>query len=67
MYIDGELAEKVKLPTAVNQRRFTPFWKYQLPRGHHRVEIRILNPVDYARVQYDYAVIYDDKPFLMEW
>ena len=67
MYIDGKLAEKVKLPTAVNQRRFTPFWKYQLPRGHHRVQIKILNPVDYARVQYNYAVIYDDKPFEMAW
>jgi hypothetical protein len=67
VYIDGTLAEKVKLPTAVNQRRFTPFWKYQLPRGKHRVVIRVLNPVDYARVEYLYAVIYDDEPYKIEW
>ncbi len=63
MYIDGVLAEKAKLPTAINQRRFTPFWKYQLPMGKHQVVIKILNPVDYARVAYNYAVIYGDKPF----
>lgn len=63
MYIDGELVETAKLPTTANQRRFTPFWKYQLPKGHHKVEIRILNPVDFAEVQVRYAIIYDDEPF----
>ncbi len=63
MYIDGKLVEKVKLPTATNERRFTPFWKYQLPRGKHNVVIKILNPVDYAGIQLEYAVIYDDKPY----
>lgn len=63
MYIDGKLEETVRLPTAENQRRFTPFWKYGLAKGHHVVKIRILNPVDYADVDLQYAVIYDDKPF----
>jgi hypothetical protein len=62
LYIDGKLAETAKLPTAENKRRFTPFWKYQLPRGHHKVQVKILNPVDYAQPEVLYAIIYDDKP-----
>ncbi|MFV0269294.1 MAG: ADP-ribosylglycohydrolase family protein [Draconibacterium sp.] len=63
MYIDDKLIEKAKLPTEVNKRRFTPFWRYQLPMGKHKVVIKILNPVDYARINYNYAIIYGDKPF----
>ncbi len=63
MYIDGELVEKAELPTATNKRRFTPFWKYQLTRGKHKVLIKILNPVDYAKIELEYAVIYDNKPY----
>ncbi|MEX2371360.1 MAG: ADP-ribosylglycohydrolase family protein [Bacteroidales bacterium] len=66
MYIDGELVETAKLPTATNQRRFTPFWKYQLPKGKHSVVIKIMNPVDYANIQLKYAIIYDDEPFEIE-
>jgi len=63
MYIDGKLVEKIKLPTERNKRRFTPFWKYQLPNGKHKVVIKILNPVDYAKIELQYAIIYGDKPF----
>ncbi|WP_171597517.1 ADP-ribosylglycohydrolase family protein [Marinifilum caeruleilacunae] len=63
MYIDGKLVEKIKLPTEQNRRRFTPFWKYQLPKGKHKVVIKILNPIDYGNIELSYAIIYDDKPF----
>jgi hypothetical protein len=63
MYIDSALVERVKLPTEINKRRFTPFWKYQLPMGKHKVVIKILNPVDFAQVNYLYAIIYGDQPF----
>jgi hypothetical protein len=63
MYIDGTLIEKAKLPTEINKRRFTPFWRYQLPMGKHKVVIKILNPVDYARIEYHHAIIYGDQPF----
>jgi hypothetical protein len=63
MYIDGVLVEKAKLPTEINQRRFTPFWRYQLPNGKHQVVIKILNPTDDARIEYIHAIIYGDKPF----
>ena len=67
MYIDGNLVETARLPTATNLRRFTPFWKYQLPKGKHNVEIKILNPVDYANIEINYVVIYDDKPNNVEF
>ncbi len=63
MFIDGVLIEKAKLPTAINERRFTLFWRYQLPAGRHKVVIKILNPVDYARIDFLHAIIYGDKPF----
>jgi hypothetical protein len=66
MYIDNELVETVSLPTEQNKRRFTPFWKYKLEKGKHQVIIKILNPVDYANIVLNYAIIYDDLPFKVE-
>jgi hypothetical protein len=66
MYIDGKLIEKAKLPTETNKRRFTPFWRYQLPKGEHEVVIKIMNPVKHARIQVTHAIIYDDQPFKVE-
>jgi hypothetical protein len=63
MYIDGTLIEKAKLPTEINKRRFTPFWRYQLPMGKHKVVIKIMNPVDYAKIEYNHAIIYGNQPF----
>jgi len=62
MYIDGVLIEKAKLPTEINKRRFTPFWRYQLKNGKHKVVIKILNPVEYAELEYSHAIIYGDQP-----
>jgi hypothetical protein len=66
MYIDNELVETVRLPTEQNKRRFTPFWKYQLEKGKHQVVIKILNPVEYANIALNYAIIYDDEPYKIE-
>ncbi len=63
MYIDGQLVEKVKIPTAENERRFTPFYKYQLNDGKHTVRIKILNPVDYAKVKVNYVIVYGKEPY----
>jgi hypothetical protein len=62
MYLDGALIETAKLPTEINKRRFTPFWRYQLPLGKHKVVIKILNPVDYAKVEYNHVIIYGNQP-----
>ena len=62
MYIDGELVETAELPTQADKRRFTPFWKYQLEKGKHKVLIEILNPLENAPIELKYAIIYDDVP-----
>jgi hypothetical protein len=62
LYIDGRLIEKAWLPTEINHRRFTPFWRYGLDAGRHQVIIKILNPVEGFRLEYLYAIIYGDQP-----
>jgi ADP-ribosylglycohydrolase len=63
LYLNGELIETAKLPTKRDDRRFTPFYKYQLPRGKYKVLIKEIEYEDYAHIQYQYAVIYDNKPY----
>jgi hypothetical protein len=58
MYIDGQLAERVKLPAAYTTRRHDLFWKYQLPPGRHTASFRWLNPVDGASIRFGDAIIY---------
>ena len=62
MYIDGELVETAKLPTKFTHRRFTPFWKYQLPMAEHEVRLKVLNPANTACIHLSDVVIYGDKP-----
>lgn len=62
MYIDGKLVETSKLPTNYVKRKNTPFWKYQLPKGKHTVQLKVLNPSQNVFIHLDNAVIYDDKP-----
>lgn len=62
MYIDDQLIETARLPTAFNQRRFTPFWRYQLPDGQHTVRIKLLNPTDKAKLQLNHVIVYGDQP-----
>jgi len=58
MYIDGELVETVELPTNFLHRRFTPFWKYQLPMSKHEVQLKVLNPTDTASIHLDQLIVY---------
>jgi glucose uptake protein GlcU len=67
MWVDGELIEKAKLPTKHTQRRFTLFWKYQLPMGKHKVLLKVVNPVETAAINLSYAVVYSDKPVKAEY
>lgn len=62
MYIDGELAEISELPTNFSTRKYTPFWKYQLPMGRHKVRLKVLNPSDKAEIRLRDAIIYSDQP-----
>jgi hypothetical protein len=67
MYVDGNLVETAKLPTAFRDRRFYPFYKYQLPKGLHKVMFKVLNPTEDAKLQLQFAVTYDDEPFSVQF
>lgn len=67
MYIDGDLVETEQLPTKHIHRRFYLFWRYQLPMAEHEVRLKVLNPTDVAGIRLDYAIVYGDEPFKMEF
>ncbi|GAI13281.1 unnamed protein product [marine sediment metagenome] len=67
LYIDGDLIEIAKLPTKFQARRFYPFWRYQLPMGEHEVILKLLNPTDKADVHLEYAIVYGNEPFKVEY
>jgi hypothetical protein len=62
MYIDERMVETVELPTNFTRRRFTPFWKYGLPEGRHRVRLKIRNPSSEASISMERVIIYGSKP-----
>jgi hypothetical protein len=62
MIIDGGPAEKIMLPTKSLIRKNTPFWKYQLPRGEHRVLLKVLNPTAESGIELHDLIIYADVP-----
>ncbi len=62
VYIDDKLVETTAVPTNYTTRKNTPFWKYQLPKGKHKLFLKILNPTEKAAMYLRNIVIYDDKP-----
>jgi hypothetical protein len=62
MSIDGQLVETAKLPTRHTARRFTPFWRYQLPMKKHEVRLKVLNPTDQAELNLGEVIVYTDQP-----
>ena len=62
MYIDDRLVETIELPTNFTRRRFTPFWKYQLPQGTHVVRLKVRTPTSDASVSLERAIVYGAAP-----
>ena len=62
LYIDGNRVESPALPCAFHGRRHELCWKYDLPKGKHEVELKILNPVQSAAIRSGEAIIYSDRP-----
>lgn len=61
VYVDGKLFESPELPASFTTRRYELCWKYDLPKGKHKVELKILNPSkEYAFKAWE-AIIYSDK------
>jgi len=63
MYIDGELVETSKLPTRYQSRKNTPFWKYQLPDGKHKVHLKVQDPSEGVEISLDALIIYGSEPY----
>ena len=60
VYLDGQLMETAKLPANSLTRRHELTWKYQLPKGKHKVSFKWLNPIPGANVNASEAIIYSD-------
>ncbi|HLA60330.1 MAG TPA: hypothetical protein VK622_16265, partial [Puia sp.] len=64
LYIDGTLTETPVLPVGFNTRRNELCWKYDLTKGKHTVQLKILNPDPAADINSDEAIIFSDHPVL---
>ncbi len=62
IFIDNELYEQVKLPTAFRTRRHEITWKYNLPDHNHKVRISWKNPVEGYRIRMDQVIVYGPEP-----
>ncbi len=56
--LDDEPAEKIFLPSEVRIRKPTPFWRFRLQKGKHRVRVKLLNPEPGLELRLTDAVIY---------
>jgi hypothetical protein len=61
MRIDGVLVETIDLPTADHDRRETIAWKYALPAGRHRVQLKWLNPAPGGSIRLGDVIIYGGR------
>ena len=64
LYVDSILTEKPLLPAGFTTRRNELCWKYDLPKGKHMVQLKILNPDPEAEIKSDEAIIFSDRPAL---
>ncbi|WP_210516018.1 ADP-ribosylglycohydrolase family protein [Hymenobacter terricola] len=60
--LDNQAPETVALPCAFTTRRYDLAWKYQLPKGHHTVRLKLLNPSPDHPCKLEEAYFYADKP-----
>lgn len=61
LYVDDKLIESPKLPTSFTTRRYEICWKYDLPKGKHKVLLKILNPSIEEKFDAYEAIVYSDK------
>ncbi len=61
MWIDGRLVETTTLPTDFTTRKFSPFWRYRLSKGIHRLLFKVLNPTEKAEIHLRDMVVYGDQ------
>lgn len=61
LYIDGEEVEQANFPSNPINSRTELFWRYQLPKKKHRVEIKILSPHPQYELHAVDCLIYDSQ------
>ena len=61
LYVDGKLVEKPELPTSYTTRRYEIAWKYDLPKGNHKIELKLLNATA-DKIENTDVIFYSDKP-----
>jgi len=44
VYIDGEFYESFNMSTDYRTRKFDVTWKYNMPDGKHKIQVKLLNP-----------------------
>jgi hypothetical protein len=62
LYVDGKLIEKPELPANFTMRRHELCWNYDLPKGDHTVQLKILNVSDKYSINNVEAIYYTNKP-----
>lgn len=59
--IDGNLVETVNFPANFMVRKLDLYWNYDLMKGKHRLELKLLNPVHDRTIILDYIIIYEQE------
>lgn len=62
LYIDDKLTETPKLPISYTTRRYEVCWKYDLPKGKHKVVLKWKKADQVQDIRGVEALIYSDKP-----
>lgn len=69
--VDGEEVEVARLPIysdkQIDNRRVDVFYRYDLPKGEHKVEYKWLNPAKDAQVILTEAILYTDTPYSVSY
>jgi hypothetical protein len=61
LHVDGRLVETAKLPTAFRSRRFNLFWQYELPKGSHKIELKLQNPSEKHQVWVSNLIVLEQR------
>jgi hypothetical protein len=60
--VDDKPFETAKLPTAFHSRRHEHTWKYDLPKGKHKVKLVLKNPSPEHTLWISEILVYNDTP-----
>lgn len=61
LYINNKKVETANLPWQNNKARADLFWKYQLPKGKHKVAVKVIKRTPNQDVYIADYLVYDDK------